>query len=166
LRELIDDIAVAMVTTVTPDGTLHSRPMLTQGADEEGVLWFFTSTESDMAHDLEEEHAVNISYADPGTDRYVSVSGQANLEKERSRMEDLWEPVLNRYFARGLEDPNLALMKVRIESAEYWDPKSSKMIPVRQAHHTEPHRDQKDGNAAQDEGEHTKIDIRAARSSG
>ena len=39
LRELIEDIDIAMLTTVEADGTLRSRPMGTQKAEFDGDLW-------------------------------------------------------------------------------------------------------------------------------
>lgn len=169
LHALIDDIAVAMVVTVTPDGALRSRPMLTQEMREEGELWFFTSDNSGMAQDVAEEHAVNAIYADPALDRYVSVAGQATIQRDRRRIEELWSPTLSRYFPRGLDDPHLALLRVRIESAEYWDASSSQMVPVREesAEGTEAEPVQKDtAHAAKEKIDHTKVDIRATQAIG
>ena len=65
LREIVREIDIAMITTVTPDGALHSRPMVTRDFGDDGELWFFTSDDAEMAHDIASEHPVNISYADP-----------------------------------------------------------------------------------------------------
>src|SRR3712207_8034677 len=40
LYDLIKSMKIAMMTTVDTDGTLHSRPMHSQKADEHGDLWF------------------------------------------------------------------------------------------------------------------------------
>ena len=174
LRELIEDIAVAMVVTVTPDGALRSRPMWTQEMREEGELWFFASDDSEIAHDLSEEHAVNVSYAEPERDRYVSVTGLATLVKDRKKIEEFWDDSLTRYFRKGLSDPHLTLMCVRIESAEYWDAEMSKMLPLRQRknqRHADAAKKSNDSSDARREGDegtdgHTKIDIRAVPTSG
>lgn len=127
--------------------------MFTEDVESEGVLWFFTSTHSAIAHDLEHEPAVNVSYADPANDRYVSVTGQAELVRERRRMEALWDEKLTRYFPEGLADPELALVSVRIEAAEFWDATARTMAPVGRG-------------AARSSGEDVKVDVRAARTSG
>ena len=44
LRELIKDVKVAMLCTVEPDGSVHSRPMMTQKTEFDGRLWFFTGS--------------------------------------------------------------------------------------------------------------------------
>src|SRR5687768_5972530 len=90
LQELIHDIDIAMVTTVTVEGGLRSRPMATRTFEQEGTLWFFTSDDSDKAQDLQEEHAVNVSYADPKHHRYVSVTGNASIVHNSEKAEQLW----------------------------------------------------------------------------
>ena len=160
LQELVRDIDIAMITTVTHDGALHSRPMATVAFEDEGTIWFFTADDSAMAHDLEEEHAVNISYADPRKHRYVSVTGNASIVHDADRAKELWKPALKAYFPRGLDDEHVALMSVRIESAEFWDAPSSKM--VRFFSSSKIHRASDDA----ERGEHTKVDVRATPASG
>jgi general stress protein 26 len=127
LQDLVRDIDIAMVTTVTPDGTLHSRPMVTRAIDDHGVIWFFTADDSGKARDLALERGVNASYADPKNQRFVSVTGNASIVHDAKKAAQLWHAGLAPYFPRGLEDPHLALLCVRIEFAEYWDAPSSRM---------------------------------------
>jgi len=121
LGELIDDIDIAMLTTVDDDGTLRSRPMVTQDLEFDGDLWFFTGADTAKAYEVRREQQVNVSYADPDDQRYVSVSGQAQLVRDREKMEELWNPVYKAWFPDGLDDPNLVLLKIHVEKAEYWD---------------------------------------------
>jgi general stress protein 26 len=160
LLELVRDIDIAMMTTVTPDGALHSRPMVTAEFTEDGEIWFFTSDESAVAHDLAEEQAINLSYADPRRNRYVSVTGNASLVRDKIRARELWDSRLKTFFPRGLDEPHLTLMQVRVETAELWDYANSKKGKLF-GHATT--RETADG--AEDEG-HAKIDIRNTPSSG
>jgi general stress protein 26 len=160
LQELVKDIDIAMVTTVTADGALRSRPMATRKFDDEGRLWFFTADDSGKAHDLEEEHAENVSYAEPKKQRYVSITGNATILRDREKARELWQPILKAYFPAGLDDPHLGLLCVRIETAEYWDSPSSKMVQLYKmtkaaATGTRP-----------DMGEHAKVEVRATPTSG
>src|SRR5690242_10237821 len=75
LGELIQDINVAMITTVGLDGALHSRPMFTRRLEKDENLWFFTSDDSLKTHEIADEHQVNVTYAEGKQQRYVSVSG-------------------------------------------------------------------------------------------
>ena len=130
LRELIKDIRFAMLTTVDEDGSLRSRPMATQSAEFDGELWFFTEASSPKAGEVERDHRVNVSYAAPDDNRYVSVSGTARMVRDRAKAKELWKPALKAWFPEGVDDPNLALLCVQVEKAEYWDSPSSKMIQL------------------------------------
>jgi len=127
LAELIRGIRFAMLTTLAPDGTLHSRPMATREDDFDGVLWFFTGADSGKSHEIADDARVNLSYGDPDGNRYVSVSGTARTLRDPVKAKELWNPLLKAWFPKGLEDPNLALLKVTVTAAEYWDGPSAKL---------------------------------------
>src|SRR5690606_16759795 len=95
LQELIGDIKFAMFSTVGGDGIVRSRPMTTQNADADDSrsdrrLWFFMSASSETANDLRSSSTVNLSYAHPGKDAYVSVSGEARIVEDRAIKQRLW----------------------------------------------------------------------------
>ena len=160
LKELIHDIDIAMVTTVTVDGALRSRPMATRHFDDDGTLWFFTLDDSGMAHDVEEEHAVNASYAEPKEHRYVSVTGNASIVHDREKARTLWDASLKTYFPRGLDEPHLALLRVAIESAEYWDVAKGSMVQLLAITKSAA------TGEKPDLGENVRVDVRNARASG
>ena len=64
---------------------------------------------------------MNLSYADPRDEDFASISGTARVVRSEEKMRALWSPRLERWFPRGLDDPDLALIEVRIDKAEYWD---------------------------------------------
>jgi general stress protein 26 len=126
LGALIKDIKFAMLTTVEDDGSLRSRPMATQQAEFDGDLWFFTGASSAKVGEVQRDRQVNVSYADTDGQRYVSVSGTAQLVRDRAKIKELWNPIFKAWFPDGLDDPDLALLKVAVERAEFWDSPSSK----------------------------------------
>lgn len=130
LTELIKSIEYAMLTTVMPDGTLRSRPMATQKADFDGRLWFFCDKDSAKVHEVERDRHVNVSYADPGDKRWVSVSGTAAIVRDKGKIKELWTPAMKAWFPEGPDDPNIALLQVEVQQAEYWDQPSSKMVQL------------------------------------
>lgn len=128
LRELIKDIKFAMLTTVEEDGTLRSRPMATQQFEFDGNLWFFTNVNAPKVDEVQQNQHVNVSYAEPKDQKYVSVSGTAQLVRDRQKMEELWNPLYKAWFPQGLDDPSLALLKVSVDKAEYWDSPSAPVV--------------------------------------
>ncbi|MDQ2818292.1 MAG: pyridoxamine 5'-phosphate oxidase family protein [Candidatus Eremiobacteraeota bacterium] len=130
LGDLIAGIKVAMLTTVDASGTMRSRPMGTLDADFTGDLWFFTSKNSGKSDELQSDSRVNVSYAAPDKNRYVSVTGTARVVHDRHMVEELWSPAHKAWFPKGLDDPDLGLIKVEVESAEYWDSPSGTVTQI------------------------------------
>ena len=131
LWNLIKDIKFGMLTHRHSDGMLHSHPLTTQNqsADEGSRLYFFVSRNSDIARRLQQDSNVNVSYADPGQDSYVSLSGQGAVVDDGAKKAALWSPMAKAWF-QGPADPDLALLEISIRHAEYWDVKESKMVQL------------------------------------
>ena len=126
LRKMVKDIDFCMLTTVDENGGLHSRPMSSNGdIDSDGDIWFFTSASSHKVSEIAKLPKVNLSFADPDNQRYVSVSGKAQIIRDRKKIEELWRPEFKIWFPEGKDDPEVALLRVSLEKAEYWDSPSS-----------------------------------------
>ena len=132
LWKLIKDIRFAMLTHRTSSGMLHAHPLTTQNRsiDEESELYFFISKSGELYERLLTDGEVNVSYADPDEDSYVSVSGQARFVEDRALKEALWSPMAKAWFPGGVSDPDLALLAVGIRHAEYWNVDESKMVQL------------------------------------
>lgn len=132
LWDMIKDIKFAMFTTRHGNGHLHSRPMTTQNSklDEDASLWFFMARNDDPVADLSADPIVNLAYADPGDDCYVSVSGTAAVVDDLGKKEQLWSKMTEAWFPKGPKDPNVALVQVKIIHANYWDVKDSKIVQL------------------------------------
>lgn len=132
LWTLIKDIKFGMLTHRHADGHLHSTPLTTQNkADDEGTaLYFFISRKSEIATCITNDANVNVAYAHPGDDRYVSVSGKGTIIEDQTKKDDLFTSFAKAWFPGGATDPDLALLQVNIGHAEYWDVKESKMMQL------------------------------------
>ena len=126
LKEMIKDIDLCMLTTVDESDDLHSRPMSLNGdVDDQGNLWFFTSSNSHKASEIERTPNVNVSFIDTDQQHYVSISGDAELVHDKQKIKELWKPVLKAWFPDGPDQSDVALLKVKVKKAEYWDTPSS-----------------------------------------
>jgi general stress protein 26 len=125
-RDLIKDIDFCMLTTIDERGDLHSRPMSSNGEiDDNADLWFFTGASSHKVSEINDTPRVNVSFADPQNQNYISITGRARLVRDRKKIEELWKPQFQMWFPKGKDDPNVALLRVTAEKAEYWDSPSS-----------------------------------------
>lgn len=129
LKDLIEGIDFAMLTTICDD-QLRSRPMSTQEFDFDGDLWFFTSDQTHKVEEIQKDNRVNVAYSKPEDNVFISVSGTATMVKDKAKIEELWSPILKAWFPNGLDDPNLALLKVEVEQAEYWDSPNSTLVQL------------------------------------
>jgi general stress protein 26 len=126
LRELVKDIDFCMLTTLTEDGSLHSRPMSLNGEIEpNGDLWFFTYVDSAKVTEVDRVEQVNVSFSAPNKQRYVSISGTAKIVRDRTKLQQLWKPELKAWFPKELDEPGIALLKVTAVTGEYWDAPAS-----------------------------------------
>lgn len=130
LGELIHDIHFAMLTTLDSNQVLKSRPMATQQTEFDGTLWFFTRWNSAKVEEIEADRHVNVAYSDPDDHIYVSASGTAQIVRDRKKMEELWNPFHKAWFPKGLDDPEIALIRVDVQQAEYWDSHAGSMVPI------------------------------------
>jgi general stress protein 26 len=128
LAELIKDIRVAMLTTAAEDGALHSRPMATLEREFDGTLWFFTDAESGKVYEVRADQHVNLAYSSPRSNSFVSVAGRALVTRDQAKIKELWSPAMKAWFPEGEDDPNIALLCVQVESAQYWDTPDSKAV--------------------------------------
>ena len=132
LWDLIKDIRFAMLTTRHDNGHLHSRPMTTQNSklDEDTSLWFFMARDGEPVADLIADPVVNVVFADPGADSYVSISGTAKVVEDMAKKKQLWSKMAEAWFAGGVDDPKLALVQIKITHANYWDVDESKIVQL------------------------------------
>ena len=130
LNQLIKGIDFAMLTTVRTDGTLHSCPMATAEADSDGVIWFFSGNNTEKVEAIKTDRRVNLTYSDSGSRRYVSITGDAEPVRDHVKAREIWDPQYEAWFPKGVEDPNLILLRVVVLSAEYWDASAGRMVPL------------------------------------
>jgi general stress protein 26 len=128
--ELIQDLKLAMLTTVDADGTLHSRPMATQASQFDGTLLFLTGKNSHKLDELRNDSHVNVAYANPDDNQWVSVSGTATASHDQQKIDELWSPFHKAWFPEGKDDPSIMVLRVDVDTVEYWEAASSKMVQI------------------------------------
>ena len=125
LGELIEDMTVAMLTTVSASGDLQSRPMAPQEMDDSGGIWFLTANDSEKTQQLSH---VNLTFTHPSGGTYVSLSGHADISTDRAHIHRLWSVFAKPWFPDGPDSPKVALLKFTPNSAEYWDAPHSSTV--------------------------------------
>lgn len=119
VRSLIENMRTCMLTSVDLNGGLVARPMATQEVEFDGDMWFFTEADAPKVANIEADPRVNVGFVDDSV--WVSVKGQADIVRDDAKKEELWNPFAAAWFTEGPSDPNIVLIRVHAESAEYWD---------------------------------------------
>jgi general stress protein 26 len=126
--ELIKDIKIALMVTTGGEGHLHGRPMAAMNKSFEGELWFASRDDTPKLEEIAKSPQVLLAYSEPKSQNYVSVSGSARIVHDTAKVKELWSEGARVWFPQGPEDPSIALICVRVESAEFWDSPSSTWV--------------------------------------
>ncbi|RBY92785.1 pyridoxamine 5'-phosphate oxidase family protein [Blastococcus sp. TF02A-30] len=119
VAELIKGERFGFLTTVMPGGKLTSRPMTLQEVEFDGDLWFFAERSSSPVAHITASPQVNVGIGSGGT--WVSLTGHARVVEDLAKKKELWNGAVEAWFPNGPEDPEVVLLKVEGDSAEYWD---------------------------------------------
>jgi general stress protein 26 len=126
-KKLVMDINVCMFITNNRENN-HTRPMATIEVEDNGSLWFFTDVRSIKVEEVSAENTVHLVYAHPGKESYMDVWGKADVITDKKIIKDKWKPLVKAWFPNGVDDPNLALLKVQPNNIYYWDAETGKMV--------------------------------------
>lgn len=130
VMELIKDMRIAMLATRGPDGKMRSRPMAVSDTAFDGHLYFLTGEGSGKVHDLERDRETVITFADAHKNAYVALRGEASISTDRAAIRKHWSEPARAWFPKGVDDPAVALVTVKIDEAEYWDSPSGRMVLI------------------------------------
>jgi general stress protein 26 len=128
LGDLIKDIRIAMMTTAAPDGSFDSRPMATQKTEFDGTVYFLTRQESGKVQELADDSHISLLYADPGDSKFVTVKGKASVYRDQAKIDELWNPMYKAWFPMGESDPAIAILRVDVHEAQFWEASSSRLV--------------------------------------
>lgn len=128
IRDLAEDKTTMFCTF---DGEqMVSRPMHTQGIDEDGTFWFFSEKDSPKNQMLDSNPTVHLIYANNSNYEYLSIEGTGTVEHDKQKIDELWKDFAKAWFTQGKSDPTLTLIRVTPQSGHYWDTKSNKVISL------------------------------------
>jgi general stress protein 26 len=129
--ELMKKIGFAML--VTRDGDkLRSRPMSAYPEREENAIYFLTDARHHKDEEIARSASVNLSFADAGSQKYVSVSGNAAISNDRTKIKELFSTPAKAWW-HSADDPNIRVLKVTPDDAEFWDAPGSVISYVKMA---------------------------------
>lgn len=118
VTDIINDSKIGMLTTLNEDGALVSRPLAVQEVQEDGDMWFFTGLRTSQVAHVRKDPRVNVSFGK--NTEWVSVAGTAEIVTDRQKIHDMWNQVVEAWYPDGPDTPEVCLLRVDSDSAEYW----------------------------------------------
>lgn len=127
LKGMVSKCRVGMMGTYGDDG-MHFSPMSHVDIDDLGSFWFFTSSESDAAFNIEHDPLISLTYAHEADNTFLSIQGTARMNTNKVKMKELFNSFVKPWFPKGLDDPAISLLVVRPLEVEYWINNDKKVL--------------------------------------
>jgi general stress protein 26 len=129
--ELMKKIGFAML--VTRDGDkLRARPMSAYLRREDNAIYFLSDARRHKDEEIARNPSVNLSFADAGSMKYVSLTGTATVSNDRARIKEMFSTPAKAWWDSA-DDPNIRVLKVTPDDAEFWDTPGSVIAYVKMA---------------------------------
>jgi general stress protein 26 len=125
------------------DETAPARPMTAQfeGDEDRGPLWFFTSQDSRLVQSG--GGAATAVYTAKDHDLFARIEGKLVEATDPAMIEKLWNPFVAAWY-EGKDDPDIALMRMDLDSAEIWENASSLVAGIKAMLGIKPQQDYRD----------------------
>lgn len=126
LAKRMAGIDIAILSTHTEGGEIANRPMSNNGdVAYDGTSHYFTFNSARVVRDIEQNPKVALGFTSEGgifaKGLYVAVEGRADLVRDKAEFRAHWTPDLDKWFDRGVDTPELVLIRVRASRITYWD---------------------------------------------
>ena len=116
---LAEKIGFCMLTTQTARD-LRARPMAAHAERLENAFYFLTDVDGHKDDEIARNPSVCLAFADSKGQKYVSISGTAEVSNDRGRINELWSTPAKAWWDNP-DDPSIRVLKVTPSFAEYWD---------------------------------------------
>ena len=128
LRELLKDFPIAFMVTVS-GGEVQARPIGVVGdhAAFDGTLWFITDKRSRKVSAIESGAETSLLFQNDKRGAYLQLLGSASIVEDRAKLEELYTTLQRTWFPKGLDDPDITLVRFDAVEGNYWDQHDSLM---------------------------------------
>jgi len=121
LRELLKGFPIAFMVTVSNDD-VSARPLGIVGDHAfDGTLWFITDRRSRKVKAIESGADTTLLFQNDRVGNYLQLTGRAVVVEDRAKLEELYTTLQRTWFPKGLDDPNITLLRFDADGGCFWD---------------------------------------------
>lgn len=129
IKELVDIAKTCFLCTESSTAASNgTRPMNVQEIDDQGTLWFLIANDSHTYQDISVNSNVKLYFQGSPHSDFLFLEGKAILSADKTRISELWNPIMKTWFTEGENDTRIAIIKVSPETGYYWDTKHGNVI--------------------------------------
>lgn len=130
LADTMAELDIAILSTVTSDGSIAGRPMSNNAqVGYDGTSCYFTTDDTRTVRDVTANPNVGLGFQGAGG-FYLAVEGRAELVRDKGAFRVHWTPDLDQWFADGIDTAGLVMVKVVADRAHYWQGRDEGEITV------------------------------------
>ncbi len=116
------------VTAEGIQGPHGARPMSVQKVDDAGNLWFLSADDSHKNLEVAADPAVKLYFQGSAHSDFLLINGKATISRDKTKIKELWEPIIKTWFTEGVDDPRITVIQVTPTEGYYWDTKHGKAV--------------------------------------
>jgi general stress protein 26 len=125
--KMLTSFKVVMVTT--RDGEeIRSRPMAPHFDEDGHVVRFLSDRQSGKTQEINEEHHINLTFANESTNDFASLSGVATQSQDRAMIKELWNAYADAWFEGDAETADVVVITFHPSEGQYWDSTGSSVL--------------------------------------
>jgi general stress protein 26 len=129
LTSIVNSAKSCFFCTAQGNGPSHGvRPMSVQKVDENGTLWFLSASDSFKNDEILHDPSVKLFFQGSAHSDFIYLAGRAVISRDKSKIEELWNPVLKTWFTEGKDDPRISVIQVVPDEGYYWDNKHGNTV--------------------------------------
>ena len=129
IREMVKKAETCFFCTAVAHGNSGAtRPMSVQQVGDDGSLWFLSASDSYKNSELAANPMVRLFFQVSEHSGFLTLTGRAQVSRDRKKIDELWKPILKTWFTEGKEDPRITVVQVRPVGGYYWDNKHGDAI--------------------------------------
>lgn len=122
IRRLLKDLPIAFMITVQGDDVV-ARPIGVVGDHGafDGSLWFITDRRSRKVAAIQQGATTALVFQNDREGTYLHLNGRASVVEDSDKLKELYTTLQRTWFPKGLDDPDITLVRFDAVSANYWD---------------------------------------------
>ena len=131
IKELVEKAKNCFFCTQLQTGkAFETRPMAIQKIDDNGILWFLSSSDSHKNKQILIDPNVQLLFQGADYSKFLTLYGKATINTDKDKIKELWEPILKTWFTGGVDDPRITVIRVEPQDGYYWDTKHGQVVAL------------------------------------